>query len=232
MPTYTFISRGNDSVVKLPIFTWTPTATVNGSGAPLTVQNQEQVTITTPPTSGQVVAITYTEAVQEQVQGIPAAVGQAPRGSATPGNPLNIATGLSALPAAVTTGRNVDLMADLMGRQVVQQIGLPQLQESAKVTAVLTTAETTLIAATASVRRGLTDLCIANRDSVAHTVDFRGTTGGSVQWTMLVPAGQTLDVDFSTALWQAAVNTNWTYQLRETSTTAVEISYACNRVNY
>lgn len=232
MPSIQEYGDGVNKVFKMPVFTGTPTATVNGGAAPLTAApSKDFVTITTTPPAGSVVVITYTTdpIIAEDTKRV---AGFSPRNDTQPGNPLYVATAKTALPAAATDGRNVDLMADPLGRQVTQPIGLPQTQDAAKVTCVLTTTETTLIAATASVRRGLVDLCVANRDNVPHTIDFRGTTGGAVLHTVIIPAGQSWQFDWAAALWQAAVNTNWTYQLRETSTTAVEISYVAHRVNY
>ena len=129
---------------------------------------------------------------------------------------------LSAQPTAGTTGRTTSLMGDLAGRQIIKQLGFPQANVFGRVT-LTTTTETTLIAAVASNRLELDNLVIANRDSAATTVDIRDTTGGTVRWSIIVPAGQTVAVSFR-GVPAAAVNTNLTAQLRGAATTAVEIS--------
>lgn len=162
----------------------------------------------------------------------PVNVSGTPRGSSNNGGqPLYVATGNTAVPYAVTAGRNVDLLADLVGRIVVQVGGLPTTQDRNRVTLTATT-ETTLIAAVASNRHGLHSITIANRDNVAHTIDVRETTAGTIVQSIIVPAGVTLDMEFTTGLWAAAVNTNFTVQARAVPTTAVEISCLSYRVPF
>lgn len=153
--------------------------------------------------------------------------------AAVAGNPVRTAgRALSAHYTAVSSGDTADLITDLNGRQVVAPIGLPQSQDQNRIT-LTTTTETTLIGQVASVRHGMTVLTIANRDTVACTVDLRDTTGGTIRRSIIVPAGQTFCCDMIAGWWQAAVNTNWTAQLRAATTTnAVEISCQSFRVGY
>lgn len=153
--------------------------------------------------------------------------------SAVSGNPVRTAgRALSAHYTAVSSGDTADLITDLNGRQVVAPIGLPQSQDQNRIT-LSTTTETTLITAVASVRHGMTVLTIANRDTAATTVDIRDTTAGTIRRTIIVPAGQTFCCDMVAGWWQAAVNTNWTAQLRAATTAnAVEISVQSFRVGY
>lgn len=132
---------------------------------------------------------------------------------------------------AVSDNDVTNAVSDLHGRPTVQLGNVPQLQDMNRIT-LTTTTETTLIAAVASVRHGIHSLEIANRDNVAHTLDFRDTTAGTIRKTIIIPAGVTYAIPYDFGLWQLAVNTNWTVTMREVATTAVEISATSYRVNY
>ena len=105
----------------------------------------------------------------------------------------------------------------------MKSIGLAYAHDHNRITLTATT-ETTLIAAVASNRHEIQAITIANRDNVAHTIDFRETTGGTVRQSIIIAAGDTKIFNFQSGLPAAAVNTNWTAQLRESATTAVEIA--------
>lgn len=152
--------------------------------------------------------------------------------STIPNPTLAGVSGVSANPTVVTTGRQAALMADLMGRPVIQIGNVPELQDMNRIT-VTTTTETVLIAAVASVRNCITKLVIANRDTVAATVDLRDTSAGTVRETYVIPAGQTFVYTDAVGTAQNAVNTNWTVTLRAATTTnAVEISARSYRLNH
>ncbi len=158
--------------------------------------------------------------------------GWAADNSSTATSPINTA-GLAraANPPAYTALNTARTFADLVGRSVVQIGGIPQLQDFNRV--VLTTiTETTLIAAVAVVRHGIHGLEIANRDNVAHTLDFRDTTAGTIRKTIVIPAGVTYPLAFNYGIWQLAVNTNWTVTMREAATTAVEVCSTSYRLSY
>lgn len=115
--------------------------------------------------------------------------GSTARNTATPGNPLYIATGLSANPTAVTSGRNVDLMATLIGQLVNKPYSVPetdwQYAAAASGIANTTTAVTFKGAAGSGVRNYITGIDlqwealtnateVAIRDGAAGTVIWRG----------------------------------------------------------
>jgi hypothetical protein len=161
-----------------------------------------------------------------------ALVGQTAHDAAITGNPARIAArAIAAHFAAVAGGDATDLIADLNGRSVVQLGGIPQLQDRNRI--VLSGAtETTLIAAVAAVRHGITRLVLTNLNVTdAVQVDIRDTTAGTIRDTYRLPAGQTLVVPTPEGDWQAAVNTNWTAQATGTSPNVV-ISARSFRVGY
>lgn len=134
----------------------------------------------------------------------------------------------SAPRAAGTAGRTSNLSQSLEGQLLVRTGGFPASQDAGKV-AITATTETTLVAAVASTRHELQALTIANRDSAAHTIDFRDAAAGTIRQVAVVPAGQTVQLQFPNRLAASAVNAAWTAQMRESATTAVEISYASYR---
>ena len=76
------------------------------------------------------------------------------------------------------------------------------------------TAETTVLTAGgAGVYHDLLTVLVANTSATAVRVDFRDTTGGSVRFSLYVPAGDTRGFAPPVApVAQAAANTNWTAQ--------------------
>lgn len=129
---------------------------------------------------------------------------------------------LSAQPTAGTTGRRSTIQGDLAARPVVRPIGMPQANAYGR--AVLTTtAETQLLAATAANRWELDNVVIANRDTVAHTVDIRDALAGTVRGSVVVPAGTTQALSLDGAP-SSTANAAVTAALRETATTAVEVA--------
>lgn len=133
-------------------------------------------------------------------------------------------------PAAGTTARHGALQADLSRRLVITGGGVPQSHDYGRLASLTTTTEATLVAAVALIRHELHQLAVVNRDTVPHTIDFRDTTGGTVRASVYAPAGQTVPLIYPSGLPQGAVNTNWTAQLREvTTTTAVEVTSSSYR---
>lgn len=159
--------------------------------------------------------------------------GQQSVNAAPNGAPVRVGVvGLTTNQAVVTPGNVQNLTADVHGRPVVQLGNVPNLQDQNRIT-LTTTTETTLIAAVASVRHGVHGLVVANRDTVATTVDFRDTTAGTIRHSVVIPAGVTQFIPFDFGWWQSAVNTNFTAALRAAITTnAVEISALSFRVAY
>lgn len=137
------------------------------------------------------------------------------------GMPAMVQT-LSAPPAAGTTGRRSTVQGDLAARPVVRPIGMPQANSYGRAT-LTTTTETQLLAATASNRWEIDNVVVANRDTVAHTVDIRDALAGTVRWSVVVAAGATCHLPLRGAP-ASAVNAAVTAALREAATTAVEVA--------
>jgi hypothetical protein len=144
-------------------------------------------------------------------------------------NPVPMAVNAqSAQPTAATAGRLMNLQGDLAGRPIIKPGGQPQAHDFNRQTITATT-ETTLIAAVASNRHELQSLIIANRDNAAHTIDLRDASAGTIRQSFIVPPIETRQFAWPAGLPAAAVNTAWTVQLRESATTAVEISSSSYR---
>jgi hypothetical protein len=158
--------------------------------------------------------------------------GQTAHDTAITGNPARIgARALAAHYTAVAGGDAADMVTDLNGRLVVALGGIPQLQDRNRV-ALSSATETTLIAAVASVRHGITRLVLANHSATnAVRIDVRDTTAGTIRDSYQIPAGQTVVVSCPDGDWQAAVNTNWTVQATGT-TPDVSVSARSFRVGY
>lgn len=131
-----------------------------------------------------------------------------PRGSSNNGgNPLYIATGVSANPATVTTGRNVDLMATLIGALVNKPFSIPESDWSAVAAAsgiLNTTVATTLkTAAGAGIRNYITSIQIMSEALGAATeLVIRDGAAGPVLWRTKIPASglPTTNIDFPSPL--------------------------------
>lgn len=139
------------------------------------------------------------------------------------GNPVKVGgRAMTTARTAVADGDRADLATDVQGRVIVERDGPRELDTDACITLTSTTTETTLKAAVASTFLDLIDLIVINSSASATQVDFRDTTGGTVRFSLYVPAGAT--VGFSGQRWaQAAVNTNWTAQCG-TSVASVKVS--------
>jgi hypothetical protein len=78
-----------------------------------------------------------------------------------------------------------------------------------------------LLAATAAEFHDLTAIVCSNASATVDTrVDFRDTTGGTVRFSLFVPAKATVGFNLPTPRPQAVVNTNWTAQC---GTTAADV---------
>lgn len=124
--------------------------------------------------------------------------GVAARNSANSGNPLYVATGVSANPTAVTTGRNVDLISTLIGALIVKPYGIPELDWRAALA--LTTATSTAVkaAAAAGIRNYVTAIQVTNNSATTTLLSI--LDGATVIWTVNVPAGGQIVVQFPTPL--------------------------------
>lgn len=138
--------------------------------------------------------------------------GSAVRSSTTVGNPLYVATGYSANPSAIQTGRNVDLQATLIGALITKPFAIPEADWTfvgAVGGIVNTTTATTIKAAPgAGIRNYLTSLQIATDTLGAATeLAIRDGAAGPVLWRgkLQTTALPQMTIDFPTPL-KGAVN--------------------------
>lgn len=118
----------------------------------------------------------------------------------------------TSLPTAATAGQLQGATADKFGRQVVLPGTIRDLVGTQTTTISASTTETTIVTAAASTFNDLTALVLSNTSATATRVDFRDTTGGSVLFSIYVPAADVRGVSFSRPVPQTSVNTNWTAQ--------------------
>ena len=131
-------------------------------------------------------------------------------------SPVLVATGLSANPTSVTTGRGVDLLATLIGALVTRPYSIPEAdwQYAAAAGGITGTTDVVLkVAAAAGVRNYVTSIDVRNAHaSVATEVVIKD--GATVIWRQLLPAGMAGPVEIS-----------FPTPLRGTAATAV--NFAC-----
>lgn len=121
--------------------------------------------------------------------------------------------GTTALPTAVTDGQSVGAMSDKYGRAVVIPGTIRDLVGTQTTTISASTSETTIVTAAASIFNDLIMLVVSNTSATATRLDFRDTTGGSVLFSLYVPAGDTRGFNMGgIPVPQTSVNTNWTAQ--------------------
>lgn len=153
-------------------------------------------------------------------------------GTASTTNPNQIGgIAANALPTAVSNAQVVAAMFEKYGRQVVvSQAPRDLVLPITRLTLTSTTTETSLIAAVASTFNDLVSLMVINTSATATQVDFRDSTGGTIRYSLYVPAGDTRGITLPVPMTQAAVNTAWTAQCG-TSVASVVItgSYIANK---
>lgn len=140
--------------------------------------------------------------------------GQGATGSAVPsGAQYGGSIGKSANPTAVSDGNLVGQLADLKGRQIVQLGHVRELRGKQTTTIAASTSETTIVTAAASTFNDLVAVIISNTSALATRVDIRDTTGGTVLFSLYLPAGDTRGFSLpGSSIPQTSVNTNWTAQ--------------------
>ncbi len=137
-----------------------------------------------------------------------AAAGSAARNTSSAGNPLYLATGLSANPTAVTSGRNVDLMATLIGALVTKPYAIPEADwsyatDGATNTALTTTADRALRAAAGTgLRNYLTAIQLQNTHASQATDVVIKDGAATILWRGPLPAAMAapLLLEFPTPL--------------------------------
>jgi hypothetical protein len=133
-------------------------------------------------------------------------------GATDSGNPVKVG-GLAktTMPTSVTDGQRVDALFTKSGKLVTVH-ALRELNGNQATTITASTAETTIVTATASVMNDLYALILTNSSATATVVTVKDSTGGTTRMTFAVPAASTVGfiTTESAAHKQAAVNTNWT----------------------
>lgn len=124
--------------------------------------------------------------------------GPAARDSTAPGNPLYVATGRNAWPAVVTTGRNVDVSADLLGRPTMLLHSIPDLTWQSVQAITGTTDVAARAAQAAGVRNYVTGVQASNSSATATELQIKD--GTTVIWRHWLPAGAGISVDFAVPL--------------------------------
>lgn len=122
--------------------------------------------------------------------------------------------GITALPTAVSNGQLVGASGDKFGRQVVLPATIRDLIGTQTTTISASTSETTVVTAGgAGIFNDLLLLVVSNTSGTAARVDFRDTTGGSVLFSVYVPAGDVRGFSLGgVVIPQTGTNTNWTAQ--------------------
>jgi hypothetical protein len=133
--------------------------------------------------------------------------------SADSGNPIKIGgKARQTNPTAVADGDRVDAMFDDVGRQVTILGQVRDLIGDQTTTITSSTSETTIATAVASTFLDIVSLMVANTSATATRIDFRDSTGGSVRFSMYIPAGTTMGTNPTRPIKQTTVNNNWTAQ--------------------
>lgn len=136
------------------------------------------------------------------------AQGLAARGSNAAGNPLYVATGLGANPSAVSSGRNVDLLATLIGALVTKPYSIPEADWSYATdgttnTPLTTTADRAIRAAAGvGIRNYLTAVQLQNTHATQATDVVVKDGAATVLWRGPLPAAMAapLLLEFPTPL--------------------------------
>jgi hypothetical protein len=130
--------------------------------------------------------------------------------------PVLVATGLSANPTAVTTGRGIDLLATLIGALVNKPFSIPEAdwQYAAAAGGIVNTTDVVLkAAAAAGIRNYVTSIDIRNAHATVAT-EVVIKDGATVIWRQLLPAAMAAPVEIT-----------FPTPLRGTAATAV--NFAC-----
>lgn len=155
---------------------------------------------------------TGTFAVQAAQSGTWTVGSNSATGSAVPANAFY--DGLLAKtsnPTAASDGNLTGALADKLGKQVV--VGsIRDLKGNQFTTITSSTSETTVVTAVASTFLDVYGVIVENTSATASKVTFKDSTGGTTQFEIYVPAGDTRGfmLPESAAFKQTTVNTNWT----------------------
>lgn len=152
------------------------------------------------------------------------AVGNVANDAADSGNPLKIGgIARTANPTAVANADRVDGAFDDLGRQVITPYQVRDLVATAYL-ALANGTETALLAGAASTFHDLMYIMGANQSDVAVDVDFRSGTGGSVVFSLTIPADATAGVALPVPIPQTEVAQTWTADIADITGTVVNLS--------
>ena len=116
---------------------------------------------------------------------------------------------MTANPTKVAAGDRVAFRGDTVGRQINRPIQVRDLLKTAYVTED-EIQEVTILAGVASEFHDLVYVLGANESNAAINLDFRQTTGGTVQFSLEVPAESTVGVSMAVPIPQDHADATWT----------------------
>jgi hypothetical protein len=120
----------------------------------------------------------------------------------------------TANPTAVADGDAVRLRANDVGNLVTRPVQVRDLTQTA-FAAVTNGTETTLLAGASGIFHDLVYVLAANHSDAAVQVDFRQTTGGTIQLSLDVPANSTAGVAPAVPIPQDHADSTWTVDLAD-----------------
>ena len=131
----------------------------------------------------------------------------------------------TANPTAVAANDVVKATMDDLGRQVMRPVQVRDLIGTAYAT-VTNITETSLIAGASGVFNDLISVVAANQSTGAVTLDFRASTGGTVTFTLEIPATGTAGISWNIPYPAPAAASSWTIQnaSSDDSTTSVDVT--------
>ena len=129
----------------------------------------------------------------------------------------------TANPTAVAAGDRVGATFDDLGRQVFKQLNVRDLIRTSY-TSLANGTETSMFAGASGEFHDLIHVMCANQSDVAVAVDFRSGTGGSVMFTVEVPASGTAGVAPTVPYKQNEADQAWTVDMGDITGTTVNVS--------
>lgn len=153
------------------------------------------------------------------------AVGPTPVGSADDGNPPLQIGGVARQtnPSAVAGGQIVKASMDDLGRQVIRNVQVRDLIQTAYAQ-ISNGTETTLRAGVAGAYLDLVYILASNNSDAAVSVDIRPVSAGNVVMTLQVPANGVAGVSLPVPIPQTDTGNNWTADLPDITGTTISIS--------
>jgi hypothetical protein len=132
---------------------------------------------------------------------------------------------VQANPTAVAGGDRVRFTADDLGRQITRPVQVRDLIKTAYVTED-EVGEVVLLAGASGEYHDLIYVLAANESTAAINLDFRQTTGGTVQMSLEVPANGTAGVSLAVPIPQDHADATWTVQnsAADNSTTVYSVT--------